>query len=467
MKLTQSKEINLNYAAKIVDIQLFSPHPNPKVERLKCCVVDGYNITVSKDTQPGLYIYFPVECCLNPKFLSANNLYRDNTKNQCPDVAGFFEESGRVKMIRLQQHPSEGLIMPVASLYHWLALENVNPPYNMPIEAGTIFDGVDNLILCKKYVPKYVRTPGQPGSRQRDKRAVKATDRLIDKQFRFHYDTIKLKNCPDVIQPGDVISITAKVHGTSGISAYVRCKEEKTRMQRLLNKVGTWLGLRVDDTKYDYLYASRKVIKSLEYNPGATAGYYGPDDIVRKCADNLIKPTLTKGLTVYYEIIGFLPSGAAIQSLGGKPYDYGCVPPTEGSYVYGTNYKVQIYRVTYTNPDGVVYEFSAKQVQQWAKSNGLEPVEEYYYGYAGDLYPDITNSGWNAKFIERLSNDKEFNMEKMSPTCISKVPHEGIVIRIENSQSMAYKLKCVKFLEQETADLDKGVIDIESGSDEG
>ena len=50
-------------------------------------------------------------------------------------------------------------------------------------------------------------------------------------------------------------------------------------------------------------------------------------------------------------------------------------------------------------------------------------------------------------------------MEELSPTCHNDVPHEGIVIRIENGLSEAYKLKCFRFLGES---LDKGEIDIEA-----
>lgn len=40
--------------------------------------------------------------------------------------------------------------------------------------------------------------------------------------------------------------------------------------------------------------------------------------------------------------------------------------------------------------------------------------------------------------------------------------HEGIVIRIENGLSEAYKLKCFRFLGEESKSLDKGEIDIEA-----
>jgi hypothetical protein len=47
--------------------------------------------------------------------------------------------------------------------------------------------------------------------------------------------------------------------------------------------------------------------------------------------------------------------------------------------------------------------------------------------------------------------------------CNNKVPEEGIVVRKESLFSCeSYKLKSFSFLEKESKELDKGVIDIES-----
>lgn len=36
MELVKSKNANINYLAKIVDIQTFTPHPDPETTKLKC-----------------------------------------------------------------------------------------------------------------------------------------------------------------------------------------------------------------------------------------------------------------------------------------------------------------------------------------------------------------------------------------------------------------------------------------------
>ena len=110
-----------------------------------------------------------------------------------------------------------------------------------------------------------------------------------------------------------------------------------------------------------------------------------------------------------------------------------------------------------------MHEFSPREVQIWCKTHNLIPVEECYYGLAKDLYPDLnTEIHWNESFIDRLANDKNFYMELNSPHCVNKVAHEGLVIKIDNMKSAAFKLKCFAFLNKtEQPELDANVENIE------
>jgi len=75
MQLIQSKKFESNYYAKLVNIKTFTKHPNPEVTKLKVAHVDGYNIIVGIDEQPGLYVYFPMMSEINPNILNYCNLY--------------------------------------------------------------------------------------------------------------------------------------------------------------------------------------------------------------------------------------------------------------------------------------------------------------------------------------------------------------------------------------------------------
>lgn len=456
MRLNKSEKFNPNYLAKIVNITDFTPHPNPSCTRLKCAHVGGYSVSVSIDTPVGLYIYFPIGVQINSNILSFLSLYRKQELNKDQEKAGFFDENGRVKAIKLQKYPSEGFLLPVEDLQKCYSEE-------VEFEDGVEFDSIEtkngNDWICKKYIVKQRRTPGS--GKTKVARQPKGLSKLVEDQFRFHYDTVLIKKNPYAVKPDDIISVTEKVHGTSGISSYVLCNRPMTFIEKVANFFLKFKKKCLDMTRYDYLWSSRKVIKNQYYNESVNGGFYGVD--VWGYAHEILKPYLAKGMTIYYEIVGYLPTGGAIQSLGGQSYDYGCTSPSEDEkYEYDKHFKIRVYRVTYTNPDGVVYEFSAKQVQQWCQANGLVPVKELYYGYAKDLYPDLdTANHWNENFIQRMASDKNFYMEELSPTCLNPVPHEGVVIKVENSKSEAYKLKCFRFLEKESKAQDMGEANIE------
>ena len=450
MKLAITKNANLNYLAKIVKIENFTPHPDPETTRLKVAHIDGFNLVVGIDSQPGIYVYFPTSCEINPQLLAYGNLYKHSEKNNHPEnKPGFFEDNGRVKAIRLRGVVSEGFLMEWDVFNNFL-VDNLNKTVEPEInkEFDCIKEDNKEAWICKKYIIK--TSIAQPKGVSRYQKRVKKFNRVIDTQFRFHYETSIYRKVPTFIQPNDLISVSSKIHGTSHISAYVLCKRP-TKWWKFWDKV---------DTVYDYLYSSRSVIKNANYNPTKKQGYYGCD--VWYYANEYLKPFLQKGMTLYCEIVGFLPNGGYIQ----KNYDYGCIPPkNEQDYKPEINFKVRVYRITLTNIDGQVHEFSAREVQQYCKQNGLIPVEELYYGYAKDLYPDLdTTQHWQENFIDRLANDKNFYMELDSPDCSNKVPHEGVVIKKEDMIPAATKLKCWGFLNKEQQQLDAGEANIEDNS---
>ena len=243
------------------------------------------------------------------------------------------------------------------------------------------------------------------------------------------------------IKPDDLISVTYKMHGTSGISSKVLCKRPLKWYEKFLIK----LGIKVVNTEYDYIYSSRKVIKNPDLNPNAQH-YYNED--IWGIAHNEVKDFLQAGMTLYYEIVGYLPSGAEIQ----KGYDYGCKPK---------EHEIRIYRITYTNPEGKVFEFSAKQVQDWCHKNGLTPVPQLFYNYAFNLtegIPANSDEEWREIFLGQV---KKYYNEQDCYICKNKVPEEGCVIRIEGLDFEAYKQKSNRFYELETKNLDKGESNIE------
>ena len=471
MELIKSKNANINYLAQIVEINQFHKHPDPEVTKLKCTYVNGYNIIVGIDSEPGKYIYFPTCSVINPQFLSFANLYRHGQLNSNPEQTGMFEDNGRVKAIKLRGCISEGFLLPIETFINWISSFTGISVDNSILKNNLEFDTVKHLNksfwICHKYVVSTVNTHSSNYVHNKNQKRVKKFNRVIDTQFRLHYDTVQIKKLTEPIKPDDLIHISSKIHGTSGISAYVLTKYPINIFQKL----GYWISKGVWENygiKYDYVYSSRTVIKNRDFNPKVGNGYYNID--VWAEADKIVRPHLQKGMTAYYEIVGYLPNGKYIQ----KNYDYGCVPPAEGEeYTSEKHFKVRIYRITLTNVDGIVHEFSPREVQIWCEINNLTPVEEFYYGYAGDLYDDLYQyvngerlyyPDWYERFLENLSNDEDFYMEKRAPDCINKVPQEGIVIKIDNGRPNAMKLKSFAFVNNEQKELDAGIENIEDNA---
>lgn len=456
MKFTKSKDHNPNYLAKLVYIDEFRPHPN--ADKLKLCTVEGCNISTSIDSQAGVYIYFPLECAINSRFLKMNNLYRDSSMNQDTTKSGFFEETGRVKCIKLRGIYSEGIIMPLNSLS--VIFPNLNGDF-----VNTEFDTIDDELFVWKYVPKIIRTPGAPGSRNRTKNRKATQLNIKENQFRFHIDTIRLEKSIHNINQNDLIQISWKEHGTSAIFCNLLTKTNNFRCKQIVNKItNTFFGNSLyPDYDYYKFCASRKVIKDGLLNPGKTKGYYNYD--IWNLAFEIVKEFLQKGMSIYAEIVGYMPDGKIIQ----KDYDYKCIyDPKTYKYsemspkqMYDAKlFDIVVYRITYTNVDGKVYEWSTQQIQEFCKVNELHAVKELYYGLAENLFPEIKNSSnWGQEFIDKLRNKY---LEKKSILCNNSVPEEGIVIRREVNDIDVYKLKALAFLERETKNLDKGIVDIES-----
>lgn len=462
MKLTISKEANINYLAKIVSIKKgdFSSHPN--ANKLKLVNVQGNIISTSIDAQPGTYIYFPTESVIAPEFLKFNNLYRNTNANSNPEQRGFFEESGRVKCIKLRGLASEGFIIPIQSLidfYQNTYSKNVDSEVFQKL-VGTQFDMVDNFKLVWKYIIKTNSSKSNADSKLKSKSII--SEKLVDDQFRYHIDTPKLVDNLTEVNPDDIIQISWKEHGTSAIFCNLLTKRKLSWIERFL----VVIGVNIKTEEYTKFCSSRKVIKDPIINPNLSEGYY--DYNIWTLALETIKDYLDEGMSVYAEIVGYLPTGSMIQ----KDYDYGCVYDPK-LYDYKTMsakemleaklFKIVVYRITSTNVSGKVFEWSTQQIKNWCNKRQIGTVTELYYGPAKKLFPRLTvKTHWHENFLKHL---REQYLENDSVLCLNKVPEEGIVLRREVNNISVFKLKANAFLQKETASLDKGIVDIESAQE--
>ena len=341
---------------------------------------------------------------------------------------GFFNKHGRVKMITLRKCPSFGYLITIDSL----------APVN---ERAT-------------------------GEKKRNKR-LKKFDRMIPGQFSFHYDTAPLNKNMYRIEPDDKVTISVKLHGTSFIAANIKVRVPKTFktgwnwLNEVLNKAyAKYVPLKWQSYTEEYgnVYSSRTVIKNQFINQDVTGGYYKTD--VWAEYNELLKDIIPQGMSVYGEIVGYI-TGA--QTMIQKKFDYGCPE--------GTN-KLMIYRISTENEDGTHLEWNVQDVYNWTMKminehpeikDKIHPIDILYHGTLKELYPDINIAEhWHENVLEALKIESKFKMEELEPMCKIKVPREGIVIRIDDDPTNeAFKLKCTKFLQMESKNIDTGDVDIE------
>lgn len=430
---------NKNYCAIVVKLDKFIDLPN--CDNVKGALIFGNQVIVGKNVEPGTVgLYFPIETALDQTFLGKNNLFRKpEWGNEDPTQKGFFEQHGRVRAVKFRGHVSEGFWLPISCLASIWIIDY----YNIPV--GAEFDELDGKPICHKYIPR--RNPGKLNPQQ--KKLKKIQDKIVDGQFNFHIDTSNLRRNYHKIEPDMVISVSDKWHGTSAIYAHTIVKRDLNALERFLK----WVGIQVQDTEYGLTWASRKMVKGVNGEIRSTAKHFYGEDIWGIVLDE-IKDKIPKGITVYGEIVGYTPSGSPIQ----KDYHYGCQPG---------QHRFLVYRVTHTNHDGKVFEFSWLQMKEFCAKMDLEFVKELYYGPAKEISSSTLHNyeDWSEVFLKILSSS--FVFDGMCEHNNNEVPAEGVVVRVERlDECEAYKLKNFKFLEWETKQLDSGEVDMETEQSE-
>jgi hypothetical protein len=193
------------------------------------------------------------------------------------------------------------------------------------------------------------------------------------------------------------------------------------------------------------------LIKKLLFKnqkPKQNNDYYDAD--VWKIVAEKLFPSLKKGYSFYGEIVGYTPSGKMIQ----KDYDYGC---PVGSLDY------LVYRMTYTNVSGDVFELSHDQMVNYCTTFGIKTPFVHYKGKLGDFNPTISQTEhWHENMLNELIGNF---LEKDCVYCksVPNIPAEGVIIRKDAPNTWeVFKLKSARFLEHETLELDKGELDMET-----
>lgn len=335
MKLTKSETNN----AIVVELTNVREHPN--ADRLKLATVLGTQVIVGLDSYNGQkVIYFDSNLCLSNEYLSNNNLYSDPELNRNKVTKGYFGSNGRVKAQKFRGEVSNGYVAELHTLL-FKQLKNIDLDTLVNnLQVGMEFTHIDDVEICKKYIPPH-DLPGQPGSRNRIRYDREIS---IGVMFKRHWDTKQFMREYQNIPDGRVW-IEEKVHGTSGRTGYIEVTVYRKWYQ--FWKPKTW-------KEWKVISGTRRM-----------AHIDGHISSTRKEIHDKLAPNLHKGETVYYEIFGHSVDGKEIQS----GFSYDCA---------GGEYKVMLYRVTITTPDGFSVDLPREAVYHRAEELGLlKPVLIY------------------------------------------------------------------------------------------
>ena len=478
MKLINKNERFIQeYCATIVQINEVKPIEGS--DFLGMTLVNGFPIVVRKDQvkEGDVMIYCPIETQLSHNFLKINNLYELNCRHwnsnyaevenlindgkteEAKSKVGFFNKHGRVKLIRLRGQASMGYLITIREMVNYC---DKLSRFKFEDHIGEDFNEVNGEEFIKVYIPPVKEgTPRVSRDGRRNKKLQKVS-RMIPGEFSFHYDTQQLNRSMDRFEPDTPIDISVKIHGTSICVGNVLVKKPKEFKNKLINKIHSMLPLKWQkiEQDYDVVYSSRTVIKNDELNPNKGVGYYSSD--IWSEYGKMLKPYIPQGMEIFGEIFGYETGTSRMIQKG---YDYGCK--------VGEN-RLMIYRIRTKNEDGTHKEWNMREISDWVKGlirvlendgieNKLINTPLLYSGTLKDLYPEIsTETHWRENVLEALKNEKRFYMEMDEPMNITKMPREGIVIRIQDDPiAEAFKLKCIKFLEKEAKNIDKGEVDME------
>lgn len=372
------------YYAIVTQLKDVRKHPN--ADRLLLATVFGNTVCVDlKYTEGQLGVYFPSGGQLSKEFAEANNLLRkkDEAGN---NIGGYMDPDKRnVTAIRLRGEKSDGLFLPLTCLESFGDISTLN--------VGDRIDVFNGQEICKKYIPKH-QTYRRYSSEGKGKKS-KTLGMPIAPLFAEHVDTDQLAYNLDKFKVGDELEFTLKMHGTSGRTAHTKVFKgfKRTFMDKLLRRPGTPI------YDWDYVSGTRRVVLD-QFEEG---GFYGTNEF-RKPYHDFFVGKLWKSESIYYEIVGYTTNGTPIMGNGDNKkvgddfvkqyghtttFSYGCTPEgkktdfeVRGETLYQIDTAlpqsdIYVYRMTMTNEDGEVVEYSPEFMRYRCEQMGVKCVPAF------------------------------------------------------------------------------------------
>ena len=425
------------YNAYITRIKNVHKHPN--ADRLQIGECFGNAVIVSMEYENNqLGVYFPSDGQLSVEFADANNLLRKKDENG-HNVGGYMDaEKRNVTAIKLRGEKSDGLFLPLKSLESFGDIST--------LREGDRIDNFNGHEICCKYVPRKHNRRGHysEGNKTRKKKVN------VSPLFVEHADTEQLAYNLAAFKPGDEIEITLKMHGTSQRTGYLPVFKgyKRTLWDKITRKEGKSI--------YDWGYVSgtrRTVLENFE------GGYYGSNEF-REAHSKFFEGKLNRGEEIFYEVVGFTHTGTPIMASGDNKklqdkefvkrygettvFSYGWSPVSHATVIdmpngdfvecvpTGPQSDIYVYRMTMTNEDGFVVEYTPDFMRYRCEQMGVKCVP---------VFDQFKIPAKNKKPGEYVLERAEKYYDGPDPIGKTHI-REGVVVRIINRPKFcAYKHK--------------------------
>lgn len=398
------------YYALVTKLQNVRKDENSNNLYLAECFFEGVIVGPNSFTGQGV-LYLPTDGKIERWFGDKLKLFRKNLDGT--SQGGYVDDNAHVKAIKLRGNQSSGIVVPLDKIYEIWG--------NQGWQDGDKVTQINGKEFCSKYIPRNKKSPNlTPKSSYKGRKA----EGIIYPEFSMHTDTEQLAYNLDKFHPGDQISITLKMHGTSQRSMRTYAELPRGFFRKLFKMK--------PKTKPVYVLGTRRCVITENHE-----GFYGNDQF-RLPHHKALEPYIEDMMEVYYEVVGYYGEGSEqtimpscdnkkindknfIKEFGPRTvFSYGCQPGES---------KMFIYRITSQNGEK---EWTPEEIKSWCDEHGFNYVpivDTFEFTTTEDLLDRIN------KYFEDLR-------DPIGKTHIK----EGVVVRIVNRRTFtAYKSKTFEF----------------------
>lgn len=396
------------YKVCFTKIKEILPHPNPKVERLEIAIVYGFQVIVGKGAyNPGDFaLFIPIDSILNQEI---ENIILG------PDPKIKFDRH-RVKQIRIQKFPSQGLLVSPSIVTEYLKAKGLKSDIAFKLE-----EDYQELLDIHKYeppLPDYLANP----------RVQTRKEKPLENPLFHKYNGLEnVKWFPDLFKEGEEVVIQEKLHGSNCRAGIL--KVVKPRLKHIKNELKAFnlrgaLVLLVKFIKmtfnktdvYEHVYGSNNVELT---NRNGGKNYYGTNVYLTVLDKVKAFDKIRPNEIIYGELIG---EGIQVN------YDYG---HKEKHFVL---FDVKVI-------DALTDEFvwlDPYQVENYAKDRGF------------DIVPKLFDGPFNKQIAYELTKGDSVYEPK-------QLVREGIVIKAVNynDKACAGNKKALKWISEKYLDKDQ------------